>query len=155
MNDLEKNNAPMNEGVPVLLSITGKNRAMHDDEELDAIKLMTTGCLKEIRDGWRLDYEEMDPDGGARQQICLLMRGSRVSMQRKGEYGTTMVFEKDRRFEGFYRTPYGDLRMGVYATRVYWKVEKGQGTVDLQYQLDLQGGFSAVHDLSLRFAQNG
>ena len=149
MNDLEKNS------VPVLLSITGKNRAMQDGEEMDAIKLMTTGMLTQKDDGWQLDYDEMDPDGGARQRIRLVMKGGRVSMQRRGEYGTTMVFEKDRRFEGFYHTPYGDLRMGVYATRVHWKVERGQGTVDLQYQLDLQGGFSAVHDLNLRFAQNG
>lgn len=155
MNDKEKLAAAPEKKIPVLLSITGRNRAMEDGEETDSIKLMTTGTLRKKDDGYLLDYEETDPESGSRQQILLTMKGGRVAMQRKGDYGTTMVFEKDRRFEGFYRTPYGDLRMGVYATRVYWKVEKGQGVVELQYQLDMQGHISAVHDLSLRFAQNG
>ncbi|MBR6525372.1 MAG: DUF1934 domain-containing protein [Clostridia bacterium] len=149
----EKNLQP--QSIPVLISVTGKNRAMDNGDEMDAVKLMTMGRLSPVGDGWRLDYEETDPDGGAKQKIRMDMQDKRVTMQRVGEYGTTMVFEKDHRFEGYYHTPFGNLRMGVFATRVYWKVDKGQGQVELQYQLDMQGNFSAVHDLTLRFAQNG
>lgn len=155
MNELDQKKMTEAEKYTVLLSVTGRNHAMDSNEELDTIKLMTTGVVVRTEEGWRLDYEETDPENGDKQYVSLDMKGSRVSMQRKGPYGTTMVFEKDRRFEGFYRTPFGDLRMGVYAIRVYWKVEKGQGAVELQYQMDMQGGFSAVHDLSLRFAPNG
>ena len=150
------NDEAMNEEkYTVLLSVMGKNKGMDDGEDMDTVKLMTTGELHKIPDGWQLDYTESDPESGDNQYIVLTMTHKGVTMQRRGAYGTTMVFEKDRRFEGFYRTPYGDLRMGVFATRVGWKAEKGQGHVELQYQLDVQGHFSAVHELTLRFACHG
>lgn len=138
----------------VLLSITGKNSA-NDQEDEDVVRLMTTGMMKKLPDGWQLDYTETDPDSGTKQEIRMLLKEGSVSMMRKGPYATGMVFEKDKRFEGAYRTPYGDMSLGVYATRVHWRVENGEGNVNLTYSLDLQGHFTAVHELSLRFAYNG
>lgn len=153
MNEADQKNLP--DAFPVLISVTGKNSPMDGQEEGDTVRLMTTGMAQKTDDGWKLDYEETDPDSGTKQYITLELREGSVSMMRKGPYGTGMVFERDTRFEGFYRTPYGDLNMGVYATRVHWRVENGQGVVNLKYQLDLQGQFAAVHELNLRFARNG
>ena len=102
-----------------------------------------------------IDYTETQPDNESSDVTLTLDQGV-VTMQRSGAFATSMVFEQGRRFEGSYRTPYGDLAMGVYPTHVKYQVEDGPvGQVDLTYQLDLQGQFAAMHELRIRFCPSG
>ena len=138
----------------VILSVVGKTTAAPGEEE-DVVRLVTTGTLREEEDGsFTLSYEETEPDSQTGQQIKLSLRPGRVAMERAGAYAASMVFEKDKRFEGRYETPFGALDMGVFATRVSFTQEDGQGEVHLQYQLDLQGRYAAMHEMTVRFAPN-
>lgn len=138
----------------VLLSVTGK--AQSPQEEGEAVRLLTTGTLTGEKDDWRLRYTETQPDGGGTHEITVTMNRGVVTMERQGDYETSMVFEKGCRFEGSYATPYGALDMGVYATRVKYQVDPSAGgEVSLQYQLDLQGQFAAMHELHIRFCPAG
>lgn len=135
----------------VLLSVTGvaQNVGLEDD----VVRLITTGYLSGEEDAWRLNYTETQPDTNKADRIMLSMGGGVVTMQRLGDYGASMVFEKGRRFEGVYNTPFGALDMGVYATRVDYSVKGAQGEVALRYQLDLQGQYTAMHELNIKFAE--
>ncbi len=137
----------------VLLSVMGWT---HDDDEPDeSIRLLTTGTFSGRKDAWRIDYTETQPDNESHDVTLTLDRGV-VTMQRSGNFATSMVFEQGCRFEGSYRTPYGDLAMGVYATRVDCQMEDGPvGELKLTYQLDLQGQFAAMHELQIRFCPSG
>ena len=69
------------------------------------------------------------------------------------EYRIPRLFYRllQRTFQ-LYRTPYGALDMGIYATHVKYNVDQQQtGEVNLKYQLDLQGQFAAIHELRIRF----
>ena len=137
----------------VLLSVMGWTH--DDDDPSDAVRLLTTGTLSGDKDRWRIDYTETQPDNESSDVILTMGRGV-VTMQRTGPYGTSMVFEQGKRFEGSYRTPYGDLDMGVYPTHVKYEVDGAAGgKVDLVYQLDLQGQFAAVHEMRIRFCPAG
>ncbi len=126
-----------------------------DDEPADSVRLLTTGTLSGGKDQWRIDYTETQPDNESSDVILTMGKGV-VTMQRTGPFGTSMVFQQGRRYEGTYRTPYGDLSMGVYSTHVKYKVEDGMnGEVNLTYQLDLQGQFAAMHELRIRFCPSG
>lgn len=137
----------------VLLSVMGWTH--EDDDPADSVRLLTTGTMTGEKDGWRIDYTETQPDNES-SDVTLLMGKGVVTMLRSGAFSTSMVFEQGRRFEGSYRTPYGDLAMGVYPTHVKYQVEDGPvGQVDLTYQLDLQGQFAAMHELRIRFCPSG
>ncbi len=137
----------------VLLSVMGWTH--DDDEPADSVRLLTTGTLSGGKDQWRIDYTETQPDNESSDVILTMGKGV-VTMQRTGPFGTSMVFQQGRRYEGTYRTPYGDLSMGVYSTHVKYKVEDGMnGEVNLTYQLDLQGQFAAMHELRIRFCPSG
>ncbi len=137
----------------VLLSVMGWTH--DDDEPSDSVRLLTTGTMSGQEDAWRIDYTETQPDDES-HDVTLTMGKGVVTMQRTGPFGTSMVFEQGRRFEGSYRTPYGDLDMGVFATHVKYRVQEGPvGEVNLTYQLDLQGQFAAVHELRIRFCPAG
>ncbi len=135
----------------VLLSVSGWSQPQ-GEEEPDAVRLLTSGTLSGEKDAWRLDYTETQPDNTASHDVVVKMQKGVVTMERLGDYATSMVFEKGRRFEGCYNTPYGALDMGIFATQVKYHVDEMKaGEVNLKYQLDLQGQFAAIHELCIRF----
>lgn len=138
--------------VLVTLSGAGKNDRGEMD---DAVRLMTTGELTPALGGYMLRYQESQTDEGdgtvMTQDILLMMQPGRVSMTRLGAFGTTMVFVKDSRFEGVYHTPYGDMDMALYPTQVNVNLGPDKGSVFLEYQLDMQGGFVSMHTLQLEY----
>lgn len=137
----------------VLLSVTGW--AQEQDGKPDPVRLLTTGQLSGTDEAWRLDYTETQPDNQSHDVVVTMGKGV-VTMQRLGPYSTSMVFEKGRRFEGSYHTPFGALDMGIFATQVKYDVDdQSTGEVALQYQLDLQGQFAAMHELRIRFCPAG
>ena len=137
----------------VLLSVTGWSR--EGNEEPESVRLLTCCTLSGDKGAWRIDYTETQPDNQSHDVVVTMDKGV-VTMQRVGPYSTSMVFEKGRRFEGVYHTPFGELDMGVYATQVKYSVDgEATGEVNLQYQLDLQGQFAAMHELRIRFCPAG
>ncbi len=136
---------------PVLLSVTGSTKEQAPEDE--GIHLVTSGTLSVLPEGYRLNYRETEPETDEYQDIELMMNEKNVTMTRTGAYATGMVFEKGCRFEGVYNTPYGSLDMAVFATRVFCRLGEERGEVQLQYQLDLQGQFAAVHDLKIKYAR--
>ena len=142
--------------IPVLVTLSSYAKGEHGEKE-QPIKLMCHGKLKPTADGCMLKYQEVQQDDtGATQAQDVILNiqqkdGPRVTMTRMGDYGTTMVFVKDRRFEGAYHTPYGDLALALYAMQVQCKVEEDHGHVHLEYQLDIQGSYSAVQCIDVSF----
>ncbi len=142
--------------IPVLVTLSSYAKGEHGEKE-QPIKLMCHGKLKLTAEGCMLKYQEIQQDdtGATNAQDVILniqpKDGPRVTMTRLGDYGTTMVFVKDRRFEGAYHTPYGDLALALYAMQVQCKVEADHGHVHLEYQLDMQGSYSAVQCIDVSF----
>ena len=56
-----------------------------------------------------------------------------------------MVFQKGRRYESQYHTPYGTLDMALYCTRASFAQDLEGGELALQYQLDVSGQYAAMH----------
>ena len=136
-------------GRQVLLSVTGKTQGQDEPEE--AVRLLTTGVLTGGREAWRIDYTETQPDSQAHDVTLTLGKGV-VTMERHGAFATSMVFEKGCRFEGSYDTPYGALDMGIFPTQVKYSVDDARGEVLLKYQLDIQGQYSSMREMRIRFA---
>ena len=142
--------------IPVLVTLSSYAKGEHGEKE-QPIKLMCHGKLKLTADGCMLKYQEIQQDdtGATNAQDVILniqpKDGPRVTMTRLGDYGTTMVFVKDRRFEGAYHTPYGDLALALYAMQVQCRVAEDCGSVHLEYQLDMQGSYSAVQCIDVSF----
>ncbi len=137
--------------IPVLLSVVGQSQ--QDGQKEEHIRLITTGHLNKTERGFSLQYDETQPDGGETSHVTMSLEKGSVTMVRDGSYATSMVFEKGRRFQGNYHTPMGDLEMGIFATRVQFTGDEDKGDVSLQYQLDLQGQFVAMHELRLNFVR--
>ncbi len=138
---------------PVRLTVTGV--AYNRNEEDEAMKLTTFGTLSGDPNQWKLRYTERQADSNEKHDIIMTMGGGMVTVERKGAFGSDLVFQKGHRFEGSYRTPYGNLPMGIFPTQVDYRIsEEGEGEVSLRYQLDIQGNYTSVHKLDIAFQAN-
>lgn len=143
---------------PVLVTlVSGSHSGDSEPEEL--IRLRCQGELKETSTGYLLRYQEVQTDEETgktvSQDVILSLQPDRVTMNRLGAFGTTMVFVKDRRFEGAYHTPYGDLGLALFATQVSCRLGPDSGSVHLEYQLDMQGNYAAVQTIDVTYTAEG
>lgn len=140
---------------PVLVTLVSGSHAEGGEKE-ELIRLRCQGELRESTSGYLLKYQEVqtDEDSGVTvtQDVILSLQPDRVTMNRLGAFGTTMVFMKDRRFEGAYHTPYGDLGLALYTTQVSCRLGPENGSVHLEYQLDMQGSYAAVQTIDVTYA---
>ena len=140
--------------IPVRLTLQSSSRD-DDGAEDTPIRIMTTGKLKPISTGFMLRYVENATDEATGQitssPVTLTLQPDRVVMSRAGDFGATMVFVKDTRFEGLYHTPYGDMGLALFTTHVYCKAAKEKGTVRLEYQIDMNGHYTSTQTISLDY----
>lgn len=144
--------------TPVIVTISSYAKGERGEKE-DAIQLICHGQLRKVSGGYMLRYEEVQTDDetgqSVSQDVILTLQPGRVSMTRMGDYGTTMVFVKDRRFEGAYHTPFGDLAMALYAMQVQTSLADDHGNIRLEYQLDMQGSYGAVQHIDISYCLEG
>lgn len=134
----------------VLLEVNG---VAGIDEPMDEpIRLITTGKLSGEKDTWKLTYTETDPDTQHKRRVTMTLDKGVVTLQRGGPLGNSMVFEKERRYESSYQTPFGSLDLGLYPTQVHYRVtDEGDGEIKLRYHLDLEGHSTGLHQVNIRF----
>ncbi len=145
--------------IPVLVTLSSMAKPERGEPD-EPIRMMCHGQLRQTTGGCMLRYQEVQSEEPSQtpivQDVLLSIQPDRVTMNRLGEYGTTMVFIKDRRFEGAYHTPYGDLGLALYTTQVDCKLFPDHGSVHLEYQLDMQGNYAAVQMIDIAYqAENG
>jgi uncharacterized beta-barrel protein YwiB (DUF1934 family) len=136
-------------GVPILISLDAQSTAGGRPE--DGMRLITTGKLYENQNETVIRYEESLDEKEPPQKIRLSIRDGVITMSRKGSYDADMVFQKGKRYESQYRTPYGVMDMALYCTRADVVRAQNGGEISLQYQLDLGGQFAAMHDMKLHW----
>ncbi|HSK69988.1 MAG TPA: DUF1934 domain-containing protein [Candidatus Limnocylindria bacterium] len=138
---------------PVKLTVTGVAHNRNEDDE--AMRLTTFGTLSGSPKLWKLRYTERQADSSEKHDITMTMGDGVVTVARKGTFNSDLVFQEGRRYEGSYHTPFGDLAMGIFPTKVDYSVQDGRGgEVSLRYQLDIQGRYTSVHNLDIAFEFN-
>ena len=136
--------------IPVLVSLQAI--ATSNGDEPEVLSLMTAGELQKTSNGYTLRYEETMHEGTTPTLVELTLEKGVINMRRKGEYEVNMVFQKGQRYEGQYHTPFGTLDLALFSTKADFKTDEQDGEIRLQYQLDINGQFVAVHQLELFYS---
>ena len=123
------------------------------------IQFMTQGKLRVSgEENAELEYTESQQDEETGEistaLVKLSLEKNRVTMTRSGDCSNTMVFVPDQRFEGVYRTPYGDMDMAVFSRGVRCDIGERKGSVHLKYQLHIQGAYASTNELHLEYTEN-
>lgn len=125
----------------ITLKIVGKQ--CFEDKEEDQMEFITDGRLY-VRDGSvYMVYDESEVSGMVGCKTTLKIKGDSVKMRRIGQIGfnTELYFEKGKRFNSTYNTPYGPMDVEVLTSRVdnNLDMEELRGNIDIEYNVSLQG----------------
>jgi len=137
------------EKIPVLVSIRS-NAHREEAVEDETMTMLTSGTLELDDEKAVIRYEETLDESLPAQSVTVTVESDCATMTRGGAYSTQMVFRMGCRYEGQYQTPFGEMDLAVYCTRLGYDLGDDGGAVELSYQLDLNGKFAAMHDLELR-----
>lgn len=125
----------------IMLRIIGKSFVGETEEE--QMEFVTEGKFYEKGDSLYIVYDESEFSGMIGCKTSLRLLGGSVRMKRVGceiPQSTVMEFEKGKRYEGFYETPFGPFEMEILTNEVQNTVSKeGKGFIDIDYHISLKG----------------
>ncbi|MBN7774115.1 DUF1934 domain-containing protein [Clostridium aminobutyricum] len=124
-----------------MLKIRGKQ--ISADSEEDQIEFVTEGKIYERNQAVYVVYDESEVSGMPGCKTSLKLKGDTIRMRRFGEsviLDTAIEFQKGRRYEGFYDTPFGAIEMEVLTNDlVHNLTPEGKGSIDIDYHISLKG----------------
>lgn len=88
-----------------------------------------------------IEYIENNEETGPEETIITVLNNDTVSIVRNGQFSSEMMVEKNNRHLFFYRTPYGELTMGIYGNQVEWSRDDKGAVLKMRYSLDFNNGF--------------
>ena len=140
----------------IMLKITGKTVSVlpkPDDKEKDnTIEFVTSGKYASRGGITRISYDETELSGmeGVKTQITI--SGEKLKMQRisPNAQDTIMEFEKGKRYEGLYATPYGNIGMEILTNDIEFK---GDDKIKIDYSLSLKGLIESRNELDIEVIQ--
>ena len=131
----------------VVLAIKG--RQTYADQEPEVIELVTEGAM-EFRDGgWDISYEESELTGLQGVVTTFRVEPGKVTLTRRGQLNSQMVFEEGVAHDSLYQMEFGALMLTVKATRVYYDIVPDGGTIDLVYSIDIENTQAGTIDYHL------
>lgn len=104
-------------------------------------EMSVTGTLTCEEDKSIIEYIENNEETGPEETTITVFGNDTVSIVRSGQFSSEMMVEKNTRHHTFYRTPYGELTMGIYGNQVDWSKDNNGGVLKMRYTLDFNNGF--------------
>ena len=139
----------------IMLKITGKQ--FSGDISEDQMEFITEGKLYEKGDSTYLIYDESECSGFPGCKTTLKLTGDCIRMKRIGSevgFGMEFIFEKGKRFNSKYHTPYGNLDMEVLTNDVVNNLtEEGFGDINIDYHVSLNGMAEGRNRLKIEVMQ--
>ncbi len=149
--DLRKTSIPAN----VMISVRSLSLDPEEPTPSDEINVITEGQI--VWDGeskYILTYTETDPESNEKTYLRVELEQDRITMSRLNGRSTFMLFERDKSFDSLYETEYGSLSMKIYTLFMSWSVLKDHGVIRLRYQIETDGSYPWVQEITIRFALN-
>ena len=118
----------------------------------DIMELITEGTFKPIKlgnaDGWEISYEDSEATGFAGSTTTVTCIGDELaSMRRSGSADSHLVIEKDRRHHCHYGTEYGDMLLGISASRIINRLSEEGGVLYFKYTIDITSAIVSENEI--------
>ncbi|MDD2503643.1 MAG: DUF1934 domain-containing protein [Clostridia bacterium] len=133
----------------IMLTIKGSHRST--DGENRSIELITEGRLLEQNGIFHIEYDESEISGKAGTKTRFSIMDNGVSMQRTGTTTSKFLFQRGKKYVDSRATPLGYIKMEVYPTRVRHELGTEEGSLNLKYQLDIDGKSAGTNELNLHY----
>ncbi len=124
----------------VLVSISGLQMAVNDVESNEAapIEILSPGVYYFKDDKHYIFFEEVTEGipGVTKTQIRLHGKET-LEVMKKGISNMHLVFEKNKHNRCFYKTPFGDLNLGICTSKILVEESEDNINIRVEYVLDI------------------
>ncbi|MBE3578695.1 MAG: DUF1934 domain-containing protein [Caldanaerobacter subterraneus] len=131
-----------------IISVKGMQK--NDIDEVDTIELITEGSFYIKGNTFYVVYEESELSGMDGTTTTLKITRDKVTLLRFGTNKSKMIFEKNRRHETDYNTPYGKILLGIMSTDLAVDMGESGGEVRIKYVLDINNQKVSNNELHLK-----
>ena len=119
----------------VIVSIKGLQMA--GGEQNESVELISSGIHRQEKDRRFIQYEEVDEDNQKITNVTIIMAPGHIEILKQGQNNVQMVFEENQKTTSCYKTPYGELMMGIDTTGIRVLEEEDALGIVLEYGLDM------------------
>lgn len=119
----------------VIVSLQGLQNMEQEEGEL--VELISSGTYIFENGKHLIQYEEVDEEDQEITNVTLLLEKDHVEIIKQGMSNVQMVFDSSRKTTSCYKTPYGDLMVGINTTDISMKELEDIINVELKYALDM------------------
>lgn len=133
----------------VILRIEGEQT--DPEGVVNTMTLVTQGKLVDLERGMRLSYLETEMVGTDGAEMTIEMEDGAVRVFREGDYSSNFLFRKGQRCVNMYRTPFGVIELGAFPSQVEYGMSEGGGTIQLCYDLEMQGRYLGMNRLVMEW----
>ena len=120
-----------------------KGLQVSPDEGEEAMEFVTEARLYKRGEALYLVYAESELSGVPGCKTRLRLKPNEVQMKRFGKgsgSGNEILFEKGKRYTGYYNTPFGAIELEVLTNDIENTLsEEGEGHIDIDYSISLKG----------------
>lgn len=120
-----------------VIRIVSKQRTENGD---NTSEMSVVGTVTYDEDKSIIEYIENNEETGPEDTTITVFANDTVSIVRNGQFSSEMMVEKNNRHLTFYRTPYGELTMGIYGNQVEWSRDDKGAVLKMRYSLDFNNG---------------
>lgn len=135
-----------------LITLTGQQCV---DGEQDQYELTTLGRYLKKGDKYYITYEGTELTGYENTTTTLKVKPDSVSMIRFGKTSSQMIFEKEKKYIGYYDTPFGNLSVGVTTNNLSVDIDDDGGEIQLDYLVELNNSAPVHNGLHLKIRKVG
>ena len=120
-----------------VIRVVSKQRTENGDHQGE---MSVLGRVTYEEDKSIIEYIENNEETGPEETTITVFANDTVSIVRSGQFSSEMMVEKNVRHHTFYRTPYGELTMGIYGNQVEWSKDDNGAVLKMRYSLDFNNG---------------
>lgn len=131
----------------VLISISGLQFELDQDE---AMEVISPGEYYFKNGKHYVFYEEvteLSEDDSGISKNRLKITPEIVELTKSGYNNVTMLFEKDKKTMTYYRTPFGELLIGIHTTNIIFSEQEKGILMSIDYSLDIN--YNHVSDCTI------
>ncbi|MDO5291205.1 MAG: DUF1934 domain-containing protein [bacterium] len=136
----------------VLISISGLQLEI---DEQEAVEVISVGEYYKKNEKHYLRYEDlaMDCEDLGINNVnknTVKISDTQVDIIKKGASNTHMIFEKNKKNVTYYSTPFGELLIGIYTTKLDITETEEEILVNLKYALDVNASHVSDCDITIK-----
>ncbi|MCD7827323.1 MAG: DUF1934 domain-containing protein [Clostridiales bacterium] len=121
------------------------------DGKKDGYEITTKGRFSGDENDYTLEYDEMIEEFKGCRTTVRVTDGKYVCVTRHGHYNMDLTVEKGKRHDCLYVTPFGSCMMSVFGSKIESSVKDGEGSLIMNYAVDIYGDTASVTDLTFIF----